>query len=120
MEEEIESMIGDLWAEFADESDGWQTTMNYVSFKKAVNKIFEIHSWNKDVDSAPKNEHLLFLIEYKDNSYEVKYGVKGLYTENDFECLSEMGSDGEYAIYKKENISGWMPIPKYNLLNIKK
>lgn len=34
-----EKIIDDLWVEFANESDGWQTTMDYDSFKKAVEKI---------------------------------------------------------------------------------
>lgn len=33
-----EELIDELWLDFADESDGWQTNMSYGNFKKAIEK----------------------------------------------------------------------------------
>lgn len=41
-ENKIQELADDLWFEFADESDGWQTTMNYDSFIKAIHKALSI------------------------------------------------------------------------------
>lgn len=34
----IQELADELWYDLADESDGWQTTMNYESFIKAIQK----------------------------------------------------------------------------------
>lgn len=39
MEDELKDFIDDLWNEFADESDGCQTTMNYESFTKVIYRL---------------------------------------------------------------------------------
>ena len=46
-EEKIQELVDDLWFEFADESDAFQTTMNYESFVKAVNKAL-----SKELDNV--------------------------------------------------------------------
>jgi hypothetical protein len=35
-----------LWDEFANESDGWTTTMGYDDFEKAIKKANEIYNEN--------------------------------------------------------------------------
>lgn len=41
-EEEIEFITNELWLEFANHSDGWQTTMDLNSFEAAIRKILEL------------------------------------------------------------------------------
>jgi hypothetical protein len=48
-QDKIQKLAEDLWLEFADESDGWQTTMNYESFIKAINQVFIIPDISKSV-----------------------------------------------------------------------
>lgn len=38
----VQKLAEDLWRDFADESDGWQTTMNYESFIKAMHKALDM------------------------------------------------------------------------------
>jgi hypothetical protein len=56
----------------------------------------------------PIGEPVLFV----DSDGEVKYGRRGIYTDDDFECESEMSRDGEYEIYKKHSVTKWMFVPK--------
>ena len=35
----IQELAENLWYDLADESDGWETTMNHKSFIKAINKV---------------------------------------------------------------------------------
>ncbi len=37
----LEDIYDDLWLEFADTSDGWETTMSFEAFKKAIIKARE-------------------------------------------------------------------------------
>jgi hypothetical protein len=38
--------------------------------------------------------------------------MRGIYTDDDFECEAEMSRDGEYEIYKKNSVTKWMFVPK--------
>ena len=41
-QDKIQELAEELWCDLADESDGWQTTMNYESFIKAIHKALTI------------------------------------------------------------------------------
>jgi hypothetical protein len=41
-QDKIQELAEELWFDLADESDGWQTTMNYESFIKAIHKALTI------------------------------------------------------------------------------
>jgi hypothetical protein len=55
----------------------------------------------------PLKTPILFVVET-----EVKYGQRGIYTKDDFECQAEMYRDGEFEIYRKEFVTKWMFLPK--------
>lgn len=49
-EYKIQELAKDLWCDLADESDGWQTTMNYESFIKAIHRALSIQCFGKCSD----------------------------------------------------------------------
>lgn len=64
-------------------------------------------NWNRNLDEVPKGKNILFC-----SKGEVKFGQFAYYTENEFECLSEMITpDGEYERYKKEVVDAWTFLP---------
>jgi hypothetical protein len=65
-------------------------------------------SWIDTTESLPPlKTPILFVAET-----EVKYGQRGIYTKDDFECQAEMCRDGEYEVYEKQFVTKWMFIPK--------
>lgn len=66
------------------------------------------HSWIDTTELLPPlKTPILFVAET-----EVKYGQRGIYTTDDFECQAEMYRDGDFEVYKKEFVTKWMFLPK--------
>ena len=72
----IQELAEDLWCDFADESDGWQTTMNYESFIKAMHKAFIMIELNTEIVELDKWEALIFHDKNED-CYTICWTGKG-------------------------------------------
>lgn len=68
-----------------------------------IQHLEENNAWNEDIESVPKGTDILFVV-----GDAVKFGQFAYYSDNDFECLSEMiTADGEYERYSKNEVSKW-------------
>ena len=65
-----------------------------------------ICQWNYNIREAPLNKDLLFVIDDT-----VKFGQRGIYTKDDFECTAEVFRDGQFEVYEKQWVLKWMLVP---------
>lgn len=53
--EKIQNMADELWTQYADEHDGWQTTMNYSSFCNTIHLTVITTKYNIAIDNIIKD-----------------------------------------------------------------
>ena len=102
----IQELADELWFDLADETDGWQTTMNYKSFIKAINKtLTQISEATERIIKLPNDEIDLkllgMLLEYSDR-YEINIQFWPKQTtvyiaKNDVD-FEDYGGDFDFAI----------------------
>ncbi|HAH37773.1 MAG TPA: hypothetical protein DCL81_15065 [Algoriphagus sp.] len=75
----------------------------YIQFlDRYIDYLEEKDQWFTDMDQIPKNTYLLFVVDD-----EVKFGQFAFYSEDCFECMSEVDHDGGFQRYTKKQVSKW-------------
>jgi len=81
----IQELAIELWCDFADESDGFETTMNYDSFIKAMHKALTTPVVMQSCDTCKHLSNCRFWQEAPNNGATCKFYIEYVRKQTDKE-----------------------------------